>query len=124
MADVMADINARIGTTTGADDYVVELMVAIRRQFRQRAVLGALLFPGRGSPLFDDGLLARATPVTRQFLSPLLQREPRLAARADDVVELFVRMGVSVLLFDSDAVRSDDDLRAFLRRTLVPMLLP
>ena len=124
VAEVFDDVNARIATTADSVEYLVELLVAVRCQFRQRAVLGALLFPDGGSPLFDDELMARAKPAGAHFLAPLVEREPRLADRLDDVVELLTRIGVSILLFDSDAVRSDDDLRAFLRRTLVPVLLP
>jgi AcrR family transcriptional regulator len=121
--DVLDGISARIRTTADAADYVVELFVAVRQQFRQRALLGALLFPDRGSPLFDGELMARAKPLSTRFLAPLVERDPALAARFDDVVELINRMCVSILLFDSDAVRTDDDLRGFLRRCLVPMLL-
>jgi hypothetical protein len=54
--------------------------------------------------------------------APLLQREPRLAERLDDVVELLMRIGLSILLFGSDATTSDDDLRGFLHRMVVPAL--
>ena len=122
VAEVFDDVNARIADTVDVGEYVVELLVAVRRQFRERAVLGALLFPDGGSPLFDDELMARAKPAATHFLAPLVEREPRLGERLDDVVELLTRIGLSILLFDSDAIRSDDDLRAFLRRSLVPML--
>jgi AcrR family transcriptional regulator len=124
VGEVMADIDARIARTADAVEYAVELMVAVRQQFRRHSLLGTLLFPEGGSPLFDDALLARAHPASANLLRPLVEREPRLADRYDDVVELLVRIGVSILLFDSDAVRSDEDLRGFLRRTLVPVLRP
>jgi AcrR family transcriptional regulator len=123
VGEVMADIDARLAETADAVEYAVELMVAVRQQFRRHALLGALLFPDGGSPLFDDELLARAHPASAELLKPLVERQPRLASRYDDVVELLVRIGVSILLFDSDAVRSDDDLRGFLRRTLAPVLM-
>jgi AcrR family transcriptional regulator len=124
MTGVLAEIDAGIGDAPDAAEYVVEAFVAVRQQFRKRAVLGSLLFRDRGSPLFDDDLVARATPVALRFLEPVAAREPGLAARLDDVVELVVRLGVSVLLFDSAAIRSDDGLRAFLRLSLVPVLFP
>ncbi|TVT23962.1 TetR/AcrR family transcriptional regulator [Amycolatopsis rhizosphaerae] len=115
-------VNARLTTASDAAEHVVEFVVAVRSEFRQHPVLGALAFPDRGSPLFDDQLFARATPVAERFLAPIAAREPRLAARFDDVVEITLRFGLSILLFDSDAVRTDDDLRAFLRRSLLPAL--
>jgi AcrR family transcriptional regulator len=124
MDDVMAEVDAGLGATSDAADYLVELFVALRHQFRRRAVLGALLFEGHGSPLFDDGVMARATPVATAFLGRFLEREPRPAPPRAEVVELILRMGLSVLLFDSDAIRSDDGLRAFLRGSLVPVLFP
>jgi AcrR family transcriptional regulator len=122
VGEVFDRVNAQIDGTSDASEYVVELIVAVRSEFRRHSVLGALLFPDRGSPLFDDELFTRATPVATQFLAPLMEREPQLAARFGDVVEITIRFGLSILLFDSDAIRSDDDLRSFLRRSLIPAL--
>lgn len=124
MGDVMAEVDAGLGAMSGAADYLVELFVAVRHQFRRRAVLGALLLENHGSPLFDDEVMARATPVAAAYLGRLLERDPRPAPPPEQVVELVVRTGLSVLLFDSDAIRSDDGLRAFLRLSLVPVLYP
>lgn len=115
-------IDAQIAATSGASDHIVELVVAMRSELRRHPVLGALLFPGEGSLLFDDGLFARATPVAARYLAPIVAREPKLAARFDDVVEIVVRFGLSVVLFNSDAIRTDDDLRSFLHRSLIPAL--
>lgn len=109
-------------TSASASDRIVEFIVALRAEFRRRKVLGALLFPGGDNPLFDEDLFARAKPLAAGWLAPLLTGEPGLAARFDDALEIVMRFGLSILLFNSDTVRTDDDLRAFLRRSLVPAL--
>jgi AcrR family transcriptional regulator len=116
-------VNAEIAGASSASEYVVEFAVAMRSEFRRHRLLGLLLFPDGGSPLFDDQVIARALPVGAQFLEPLLRLEPRLADRFDDVVEITLRFGLSVFLFDSDAIHTDDDLRTFLRKSLVPALM-
>lgn len=115
-------IHAQIDGASDTRDLIVEFVVAVRLEFRQHPVLGALLFRGGDSPLFDNDLFARAKPVGAKLLAPIMAREPRLAARFDDVLEIMLRFGLSILLFNSDTIRSDDDLRAFLRRSLIPAL--
>jgi AcrR family transcriptional regulator len=120
-AQVLERIDALVADQKDAGEYVVEFLVAVRSEFRSQPLLRSLWFTDRGSPLFDENLFARGTPVSMQILEPpLLKREPRLAERFDDVVELLMRVGLSILLFDSDAVRTDDDLRTFLRWSLIP----
>jgi AcrR family transcriptional regulator len=116
------EINAAVASIAEAGEYAVEVLVAVRSQFRRHPVLGALIFPDSGNPIFDEELFAKATPIAAEFLRPLLERAPELGARWNDVVEIFLRIGLSLLLFDSEAVGADDDLRAFLHRTLVPAL--
>lgn len=115
-------VQSQVAGATEAADRIVEFIVALRAEFRCRKVLGALLFPAGGSPLFDEDLFAQAKPLAATWLAPLLTGEPKLAARFDDVLEIIMRFGLSILLFSSDAVRTDDDLRGFLRRSLIPAL--
>ncbi|GAA0959923.1 TetR/AcrR family transcriptional regulator [Actinocorallia libanotica] len=119
---VLGRLDARIADVPDAAEYVVELIVAVRAECRRHPVLGALLLADRGSPLFDEETFVRTKPAAERLLVPLLVREPRLAARFGDVVEVILRSALSVLLFDSDAVRTDEDLRSFLRWTLLPVL--
>lgn len=121
-SQVFGRVQSQINGTSDESERIVEFVVAIRSEFRSHPVLGALLFPGGDSPLFDDDLFARAKPFAAQLLAPMLTREPSLAARFDDVLEILMRFGLSILLFNSDTVRSDDDLRGFLRRSLIPAL--
>jgi AcrR family transcriptional regulator len=123
IASEVADrIHAQVAGTSDTSERIVEFVVAMRSEFSRHRVLGALLFPGGDSPLFDDDLFARAKPFAAQLLAPMFTREPKLAARFDDVLEIIMRFGLSILLFTSDTVRSDDDLRGFLRRSLIPAL--
>lgn len=121
-SQVVDRIQDQVADAGDAAERIVEFIVVLRSEFRRQRVLGALLFPGGDSPLFDDGIFARAKPLAAQWLAPMLTREPRLAARLDDVLEILMRFGLSILLFNSDTIRTDDDLRGFLRRSLIPAL--
>lgn len=122
LVDVLGDIRARLETARTPVEYVVELVVAGRAAIRDVPVLGTLLRAERGNPLFDPGMIARAKPIVRELLSPLVQREPALDPRLDDIVEIALRLALSVVLFDDDAIHADDDLRRFLTRWLQPAL--
>lgn len=119
---VVDRVHDQVAGTSDSSERIVEFIVAIRSEFRRHSVLGALLFPAGDNPLFDEDFFARAKPFAAQLLAPILTREPRLAARFDDVLEIVMRFGLSILLFNSDTIRSDDDLRGFLRRSLIPAL--
>lgn len=120
--EVVDRIQEQVAGATDVSERLVEFIVALRGEFRHRKVLGALLFPGGGSPLLDEDLFAHAKPLAARWLAPMLAGAPDLAARFDDSLEIIMRFGLSILLFSSDTVRTDDDLRGFLRRSLIPAL--
>ena len=121
---VLGDIHARVDTIDTSIAYVVELIVAGRSAVRDDPLLALLLQAQQGNPVFDTGMMSRAKPVTREFLSPLAARDPHVAENLDNIVEIALRLGLSVVLFDSDAVHTDDDLRQFLTMWLRPALEP
>lgn len=121
-ARALTTIGERIEPITDPGAYAVELLVAARAQFRSVPALAVLLFPDRGNPIFDADMFAQATPIVSAFVGPLFERAPELAGRAADVVEVLLRTGLSVLMFDSDLVRADADLRGYLSRAMLPAL--
>lgn len=118
----LSDIIERLETVADPGDYAVELLVAGRRAFRQSPALAVLLFPETGNPIFDTEVLAEAAPFAEAFVGPLFERAPALAERRADVIETLLRFGMSVLMFDSDLIRTDTQLHAYLTRTLLPAL--
>lgn len=110
------------GAATAAD-YVVEVVLAARTEFRHQPALAPVAFPQRGTILFDGDVLGpRALAMTRSFLAPLLEFDPRLAPQLDEIAETSIRFLLSLILFDSDNSRSDSRLREYLHRRLVPAL--
>lgn len=120
--EVMGGIQARLETTETACDYVVEMVVSGRTSVRTHPVLATLLVAERGNPVFDFEMMERAKPVARQLFEPMVERGLAKSENLDGIVEIAVRLALSVVSFDSDAVRTDDGLRAFLRRWLEPAL--
>jgi hypothetical protein len=63
--------------------------------------------------------------VAREFVATLIRAQrPKLDARA--IAEVMLRIGVTFVLVPESAIAltTHDDLRAFARRFLVPMLQP
>lgn len=114
--EALAGIRAELRPEGPPAAFLADLTVGARREVRARPVLAALLAPRPGNPLFDDGALDRARPVALELLRPMFEHHPDLepAGPTDPVVELVVRIGISMLLFDSPATRRDEDLRALL----------
>ncbi|AII07210.1 MULTISPECIES: TetR/AcrR family transcriptional regulator [Rhodococcus] len=120
--EVLGGIHSRSNATDTACEYVVELIVAGRAAVRAHPVLATLLQAERGNPVFDTGMMSRAKPVARELLAPLVERDPGVESSLDDIVEIALRLALSVVLFDDDAVHADDDLRRFLTRWLLPAM--
>lgn len=120
--EVFASIKSRLQMVDTACEYVVEFIVAGRAVVREHPVLMTLLLAERGNPVFDLEMMANAKPVAHELLSPLIERRLVTGAELDDIAEIAVRLGYSVVAFDSAPVHSDDDLRAFLTRWLRPAM--
>ncbi|TQF66261.1 TetR/AcrR family transcriptional regulator [Rhodococcus spelaei] len=124
MTEVARGLQAGLAAARNPCEYVVELIVACRSSVRTDPVLITLLRSESSNPLFDSGAVGRAKAVARTLLAPLVELYPEVRPRFDDIVEISVHLGLSAVLFDDDALRSDDDLRAFLTRWLAPAMPP
>lgn len=120
--DVFGDIKARLSSVDTACEYLVEFIVAGRGAVRAHPVLMALMLSGQGNPVFDVEMMERASPFARELLSPMIERGLVTDAELDDIVEMGVRLGYSLIAFDSAPVHADGDLRAFLTRWLLPAM--
>lgn len=118
----LAGIAEQIDAVTDPGEFVVELLVAARAAFRDTPALAVLVFPETGNPMFEADMIDNALPIVDAFIAPLFERAPQLRERQQDVEEIVLRTGLSVLMFASEATRSDADLRAYLTRTLLPGL--
>ena len=74
----------------------------------------------RGNPVFDLEMMSRAIPFAGQMLTPMVERGLATEAELDEIVEIAVRLGLSVVAFDSDLVIPTTPCGAFLSRWLGP----
>jgi AcrR family transcriptional regulator len=106
-----------------AAEFVVEVLVALRRDFRQQPALAPLAFPQYGSTIFDgDAMDAEGIAIARDFLAPVLDFHPDLEDDLDEIAETMLRFLFSLIMFESECSASDDSLRGYLHRRLVPAL--
>ncbi|MBF6169934.1 TetR/AcrR family transcriptional regulator [Nocardia blacklockiae] len=117
-----ADLRARLASIDNVPEYLAEVFVAGRSVVRANPVLSCLLHPEPGNPVFDTGMIARAKLVARELLSPLIALDPGLEPDLDDIAQLVIRLGLSLVLFDDEDLDTDDDVRRFVTRWVVPAL--
>ena len=120
--EVLGEITAQVESVDTACDYVVEFIVAARTAVRAHPVLATLLLAERGNRVFHVEMMSRAIPFATQMLTPMVERGLATDVELDEIVEIAVRLGLSVVAFDSELVHSDDSLRAFLARWLGPAI--
>ncbi len=102
---------------------IVEFIVAAHREFRADPVAVMVADIGTRPGLVDAGTISRPMlDLAGRFMRPVLREDPVLLARQDEIVEISVRFLLSVLTYSSEHTSSDQRLRAFLHRTLVPAL--
>ena len=122
LTELRAQMDARLAGAETVQEYVVELIVLGRAQFREHPALTQMMIAGQGNPIFDADMMARAKLVGHELHRPLAERFPQVRDDLDGLMEAVIRMAMSIVLFDSDLVHSDDDLRRFLARWLAPAL--
>ncbi|WP_068280003.1 TetR/AcrR family transcriptional regulator [Aldersonia kunmingensis] len=122
MVDILGDIRARAAAAKSPFEYVRELIVAGRLEVRTHAVLGRLLEVARDNPVFDSDVMERAKPLSQLLLAPLVEEYPDIEPRLEEIGLVATRWSMSIILFDDESVRTDDDLRDFLGRWLRPAM--
>jgi len=107
---------------TTAADYVVELGVAAFREFTSNPAISPVLAVIGHAGQTDRVLGPEAIAIARHFLEPVLGYAPAKAAELDEMTETFIRFHLSLLEFASPITESEDVLRGYLHRVLVPAL--
>ncbi|WP_067668642.1 TetR/AcrR family transcriptional regulator [Nocardia miyunensis] len=118
----LTDIRTRLDAIDNAAEYVVELFVAGRAIIRDDPILAGLVRAEPGNPIFDTDMIARAKPIAQELLRPLTKLDPALEPELDSFAQLAIRVGLGVVLFDDPDIESDEDLRRFIVRWVVPAL--
>jgi AcrR family transcriptional regulator len=121
------DLSARLGREIAgvehSADRLVEFVVAAHREFKADPVVGLLMDVTVAAGLSHHGTLPAAMfELSRQPVAAVLRNEPEALGRIDEIIETTMRFLVSVLTYSSENTSSDERLRAYLRRTLVPAL--
>ena len=112
---------ARRRSTTAAD-FVVEALVAGRREFRAESALNPVNWLLAESQAAGDALSERALGIARTILAPIVAYDPRLEAHIDEISETMIRWLLSLLMFDSVRTSTEAKLRSYLRRAVLPAL--
>jgi AcrR family transcriptional regulator len=122
--DIAAQVVARARQRSKtASEFVVEALVAARREFRAEPALNPVDWIhsrpwNSGQVISETGGLG----IVRTILLPILSYDPALEPQLDEIAETSIRWLLSLLMFDSARTSSETALRAYLRRAYVPAL--
>ncbi|MCK9893514.1 TetR/AcrR family transcriptional regulator [Frankia sp. AgB32] len=124
---VGVEISQRVVVTTrrrarSASEFVVEALIAVRREFRAEPALAPIMGVGTEHRNAQEALSAHALAAARPIIAPVVGYNPTLGPHLDEIVETSVRWLLSLLMFDSARTTSEQRLRAYLRRTIVPVI--
>ncbi|MBY8859926.1 TetR/AcrR family transcriptional regulator [Nocardia sp. CA2R105] len=126
MADLLfratTGLRSRLAEIDDAAEYIVELFVVGRAVVRDDPILARLVRIEPGNPIFDADMIARAKPIAHELLRPLMKLDPAIEPQLDDIAQIGIRLGLSVVLFDDPDIESDEDLRRLIARWVVPAL--
>ena len=121
-ARVSERIMAVAKCNTTAADYAVDLCLAARAEFLRNPAISPMVTVIGQAGETDRVLGPEAIAVARRFLEPILTFAPDKRSHLDEMTETFIRFQLSLLEFKSAMTESEDTLRAYLRRVLVPAL--
>jgi AcrR family transcriptional regulator len=117
-ANVLVDRNlTRVRDAETGAELVLSLMVSCVRDFREDPTTSAIGLVRPGQVLAPDALA-----IVKGFLAPLVELEPQLEPDLDEVAETMVRFMLSFVMYDSERTRTDEALRGYLERRLLPAL--
>jgi AcrR family transcriptional regulator len=104
-------------------DRLVEFVVAAHREFKADRVVGLLMDVTVAPGLSHHGTLPAAMfELSRGPMAAALRNDPEALERLDDIIETTMRFLVSVLTYSSENTSTEERLRTYLRRALVPAL--
>jgi AcrR family transcriptional regulator len=111
---------ARKNTT--AAGFVVELLVSAYSEFKRNPAISPVVAVLEGPAARARVLTPDVVATVRHFLEPILSYLPDRESELDEMTETYMRFLLSLLTFESTATRSQDSLRSYLHRVLVPAL--
>ena len=125
--DAAVALSARLGREIAAHahhaDLIVEFVVAAHREFKADPVVALVMDLSVDRSLAHHSTISPVmVRLSQESLRRVLRDDPEALARIDDIVETMLRFLLSVLAYSSENTSSDERLRAYLGRTMVPAL--
>ncbi|QHN18093.1 TetR family transcriptional regulator [Gordonia amarae] len=109
-------------TAGSAEEFVVELCLSVVREFTANPAISPMITvleqPAARRRLLDPEALALA----RGYLEPVLGYRPDLTGDLEEMTETFLRFVISLMTFEGPSGRSDDSMRDYLAKVLVPAM--
>ena len=106
---------------TGAD-YIVDLTVGIYHGVQSHPAISSMLYSLDTPEGRELTMSVTVRSIVANILAPLVEREPSIAPRLDEIAETCLRFTVSLLTYPSERTANPDALQTYVRNALVPLV--
>ena len=121
--DLSARIARELATAPTPAEQIVEFVVAAHSAFRADPVVALVVDVSIGPGLAHQGTISPAMfRLAHEPMRSVLRGDEEALGRIDEIIETMVRFLLSVLAYSSENTSTEDRLRAYLRRTMLPAL--
>ncbi|WP_405182655.1 TetR/AcrR family transcriptional regulator [Nocardia sp. NBC_01377] len=107
---------------TSAAGFVVELCLSALREYSLNPAISPVISFVQGDEVRRRILSPHGLATARHFVEPVLSYVPEREHDLDEMTETLLRFVLSLLTLESGVTRSQDALRSYLHRVLVPAL--
>jgi len=106
------------------EERIIEMIVFVARKFPRHKYLSLALDP-ECSVVLGERAFSEERPreLSRIVIAPVVELRPDLCPEAEEIAEVMSRLAISLILFPGRFKASGEELRAFIRRRLLPGLL-
>ena len=116
-------IGRELADIDGPGERLVEFVVVAHREFKADPVVSLLMDVTVAPGLSHRGEISPSMfTLSRGQVGAVLRDDPDALERLDEIIETLLRFLLSVLTYSSENTSTDERLRAYLRRTLLPAL--
>ena len=103
-------------------DYIVELTVGIYHGAQSHPAISSMLYSLDTPEGRELTMSVTVRSIVANILAPLVEREPSIAPRLDEIAETCLRFTVSLLTYPSERTVDPDALQTYVRNALVRLV--
>ncbi len=107
-----------------AEERITEIIVFVFKELPRQEHLSLALDPDLSQALGERAFVEEATlAFSRIAIGPVIELRPDLQKDGEEMAEVMSRFAISLIMFPGRFKNSEEELRTFVKRRLIPALL-